>query len=102
MFGFMKSVSSTENLLGFLCMQSTIKSKGSFTVYVSGFLMQITLLCTVSKNGNLIFSIDGDLPKKSYRGEGNLRLILFQTNALLRVMKSISHRDIIFQGDVGF
>lgn len=38
--------------------------------------MPITLLCSVSENGNLIFSIDGDLPNKSYRGEGKLEIDL--------------------------
>lgn len=48
--------------------------------FIHGFmllnLMPVTLLCTVSENGNLIFSIDGDLPRKSYRGEGKLELDL--------------------------
>jgi hypothetical protein len=38
--------------------------------------MQVNLLCTVSENGNLVFSIDGHLPSKSFRGEGRLEVDL--------------------------
>lgn len=38
--------------------------------------MEVNLFCSLSENGNLLFSIDGDLPSKSFRGEGRLEVDL--------------------------
>ena len=38
--------------------------------------MQVSLICSLSENGNLVFAIEGDLPSKSFRGEGRLEVDL--------------------------
>ena len=45
--------------------------------------MEIHLMQSLSPNGDLVFTIGGDLPEKSYRGEGRLALDLLQRRCVI-------------------
>ena len=45
--------------------------------------MSISLMQSVSSNGDLIFTIEGDLPEKSYRGEGRFVVDLLNQHCVI-------------------
>ena len=45
--------------------------------------MAITLMQSISPNGDLIFTIDGDLPAKHYRGEGRFVVELLNQHCVI-------------------
>ena len=45
--------------------------------------MEIHLTQSLSSNGDLVFTIRGDLPEKSYRGEGRLALDLLERKCVI-------------------